>query len=219
MDGNGRWAQRRGLPRAEGHRAGARSLRSIVEAAAAHRIGTLTVYAFSSDNWRRPRAEVAALMLLFRHYLTEEVEECLRKGVRLSAIGRRDRLPGFLTPLIEEAERRTRGGDRLHLRLALDYSAREAIVRAAAGARTREAFSQALGPDVDLLIRTAGERRLSDFLLWEAAYAELVFADELWPDFDAACLDRALQQFRSRERRFGGLTGYDEAWDASTAIA
>ncbi len=222
MDGNGRWASLRGLPRPEGHRAGAVAVRTVSEAAIEHGIGTLTLYAFSSDNWRRPRAEVAALMLLFRHYLVNEIAECVRKGVRISVIGRRDRLPGFLVPLIEEAEQQTRFGTRLHLRLAIDYSSRDAIVRAAATARTREAFSNALGPDVDLLIRTAGEQRLSDFLLWEAAYAEMVFAPELWPDFDAACLAKALRQFESRDRRFGALTApsvYDKSWDVNTVMA
>lgn len=209
MDGNGRWAERRSLPRSEGHRAGAQALRNTVEAAIEQGVRILTVYAFSSDNWRRPRAEVAALMLLFRHYLVNEVEECIRKGVRLSVIGRRDRLPGFLVPLIEDAERVTLHGGRLHLRLAIDYSSRDAIVRAATAARTRDAFSTALGPDVDLLIRTAGEQRLSDFLLWEAAYAEMVFVEDLWPDFGAASLERALGQFQSRERRFGGLSSSD----------
>ncbi|MDX1981406.1 MAG: polyprenyl diphosphate synthase [Bryobacteraceae bacterium] len=205
MDGNGRWATSRGVPRLEGHRAGAAALRRTVEAAIEERIAVLTVYAFSSDNWRRPRTEVAALMLLFRQFLTEEAAECARRGVRLSMIGRRDRLPGFLLPLIEQAEAATAGGGRLHLRLAIDYSARDAIVRAGEQARTREAFSTRLGPDVDLLIRTAGERRLSDFLLWESAYAELYFTATLWPDFGAPDLAEAVADFRKRTRKFGAL--------------
>lgn len=205
MDGNGRWAAERGLPRTEGHREGAKALRRAVEAAIDRRIEGLTVYAFSADNWKRPRAEVATLMSLFRQYLLKEVEECRREGIRLSVIGRRDRLPEFLIPLIESAERETASGSRLHLRLAVDYSSRDAILEASRHARTREEFSAALGPDVDLLIRTAGEQRLSDFLLWECAYAEMVFLPVLWPDFDARSLDEALHQYASRERRFGGL--------------
>ena len=205
MDGNGRWATLRALPRPEGHREGAKAVRRVVEAAIKLGIGTLTLYAFSSDNWKRPRNEVGALMLLFRHYLLTEIEECRRKGIRLSVIGRRDRLPGYLIPLIESAERETAPGSRLHLRLAVDYSSRDAIVRAAQTARTSEEFSAALGPDVDLLIRTAGEQRLSDYLLWECAYAEMVFLPHLWPEFDEQCLEQALATYKRRERKFGGL--------------
>jgi undecaprenyl diphosphate synthase len=201
MDGNGRWATRRGLPRVAGHRAGARAVRRVVTAAAEHAgIGALTLYAFSSDNWRRPADEVAALMRLFTRHLLSETPKLLDAGVRLSVIGRRDRLPPMLIAAIRDAEARTAGGTALHLRLAVDYSAREAI-------RTGllVPFSGALLPDVDLLVRTGGEQRLSDFLLWEAAYAELVFTDVMWPDFGAAELAAALAAFQSRERRFGAL--------------
>jgi undecaprenyl diphosphate synthase len=201
MDGNGRWATRRGLHRVAGHRAGARAVRRIVTAAAEDdRIGALTLYAFSSDNWRRPAAEVGALMRLFTRHLLSETAKLADAGVRLSVIGRRDRLPPMLAAAIPEAEARTAGGTALHLRLAVDYSAREAI-------RTGLLlpFSGALLPDVDLLIRTGGEQRLSDFLLWEAAYAELVFTEVMWPDFGAADLATALAAFHSRERRFGAL--------------
>jgi undecaprenyl diphosphate synthase len=201
MDGNGRWATRRGLPRVAGHRAGARAVRRIVTAAAEDdRVGALTLYAFSSDNWRRPADEVAALMRLFTRHLLSETPKLTDAGVRLSVIGRRDRLPPMLVAAIRDAEARTAGGTALHLRLAVDYSARDAI-------RTGllVPVSGALLPDVDLLVRTGGEQRLSDFLLWEAAYAELVFTDVMWPDFSAADLRAALSTFQSRERRFGAL--------------
>lgn len=209
MDGNGRWATARGLPRVAGHRAGAEALRRAVETAPKLGIGTLTVYAFSSDNWRRPRTEVSALMKLFHNYLRRERDECLEKGVRVSVIGRRDRLPRMLLPVIEEIEKATAHGARLHLRLAVDYSSRDAILRAARKLKskaTRESFPPAMGgPDVDLLIRTGGEQRLSDFLLWEAAYAELVFTPVMWPDFGGADLAAAVEEFHSRERRFGAV--------------
>ncbi len=209
MDGNGRWASTRGLPRVAGHRAGAEALRRAVEAAPDLGIGVLTVYAFSSDNWRRPQPEVAALMKMFHTYLRREQAKCVDKGVRVSVIGRRDRLPRLLLPVIEECESATAAGDKLHLRLAIDYSSRDAILaaaRAVAGDPTREALSDALGAqDVDLLIRTGGEQRLSDFLLWECAYAELVFTPVMWPDFAASDLATATAEFRSRERRFGAL--------------
>ncbi|HTC88593.1 MAG TPA: di-trans,poly-cis-decaprenylcistransferase [Bryobacteraceae bacterium] len=209
MDGNGRWASTRGLPRVAGHRAGAEALRRAVEAAPDLGIGVLTVYAFSSDNWRRPQPEVAALMKMFHTYLRREQAKCVDKGVRVSVIGRRDRLPRLLLPVIEECESATAAGDKLHLRLAIDYSSRDAILAAAQaieGEPTREALSDALGAqDVDLLIRTGGEQRLSDFLLWECAYAELVFTPVMWPDFGASDLATATAEFRSRERRFGAL--------------
>jgi len=200
MDGNGRWATRRALPRAAGHRAGAVAVRRIVEAAPRLGIGELTLFAFSSDNWRRPPAEVGALMRLFARYLRSETPRLVENGVRLSIIGRRDRLPVPLAAAIAACESATAAGTALHLRLAVDYSAREAIRTA-----VLLPFSRAVLPDVDLLIRTGGEQRLSDFLLWEAAYAELWFTDTMWPDFSAADLARALADFRSRERRFGGL--------------
>ena len=219
MDGNGRWAQRWGRPRREGHRAGAVAVRRGVEAAPEFGITTLTLYAFSADNWRRPPGEVDHLMRLFECHLRSETARCLEKGVRVSVIGRRDRLPGGLRREIESIESRTRSGTALHLRLAVDYSSRDALLRAATllnGSRrpSREAFGQAIAKatraplgtrDVDLLIRTGGEKRLSDFLLWECAYAELVFTPCLWPDFTASELASALREFSSRHRRYGGL--------------
>jgi undecaprenyl diphosphate synthase len=209
MDGNGRWANRRGLPRAAGHRAGAVAVRRAVEAAPDLGISTLTLYAFSEDNWSRPPREVSALMKLLGRYLTQETNRCVSNGVRVQAIGRRDRLPAPLIALLEETERKTAGGARLHLRLAIDYSSRQSIVEAARRAgknATEQELSALIGPDVDLLIRTSGEQRLSDFLLWECAYAEMVFTARLWPDFTAQDLAQAVAEFRSRERRFGGLT-------------
>ena len=207
MDGNGRWAAARGLPRQEGHRAGARALRANIEAAPRCGISTLTLYAFSSDNWKRPRVEVEALMTLMRQALHDEARRCVRHGIRLTAIGRRDRLPPSLCAVLERAERDTAAGRRLHVRLAIDYSSRDALVEAARpGAASREEIARRLGaPDVDLLIRTGGEQRLSDFLLWECAYAELIFSRRMWPDFDAADLDAAVRQFHARQRRFGAI--------------
>ena len=209
MDGNGRWASTRGLPRIAGHRAGAEALRRSVEAAPSLGIGVLTVFAFSSDNWRRPQPEVSALMKMFHTYLRREQAKCVEKGVRVSLIGRRDRLPRLLLPVIDECESATAPGERLHLRLAVDYSSRDTILAAAVaikGKATREKLSETLGAqDVDLLIRTGGEQRLSDFLLWECAYAELVFTRVMWPDFGASDLASAVAEFRSRERRFGAI--------------
>jgi undecaprenyl diphosphate synthase len=219
MDGNGRWAQTRGLPRLAGHRAGALAVRRTVEAAARLGVRTLSLYAFSSDNWQRPAAEVAALMRLLDEYLRKQLGQCREHGIRVSVIGRRDRLPPGLAQTIAEAETATAAGQSLHLRIALDYSARDAILRAAQlvnGARrlSREHFAGLLGqavhageaaPDVDLLIRTGGEQRLSDFLLWECAYAELHFTPRMWPDYEAADLEAALRDFRARQRRFGRL--------------
>ncbi len=208
MDGNGRWAAARGLPRQEGHRAGARTLQSIIEAAPGCGISTLTLYAFSSDNWKRPRAEVNALMDLMRRALREEARRAVQHGIRLTAIGRRDRLRPALRAALEQAERETSAGCRLHVRLAIDYSSRDALVEAARfGVASREAFAQRLGaPDVDLLIRTGGEQRLSDFLLWECAYAELYFSPLPWPEFGPQPLREAVSEFHRRNRRFGGLT-------------
>jgi undecaprenyl diphosphate synthase len=219
MDGNGRWARRRHLPRLRGHEAGVEAIRRVVEAAPAQGVGTLTLYAFSSDNWRRPRAEVAALMGLLRFYLANEIESLVKNGVRLKVIGRRDRLPDGIAGAIAQAEAATANGDALNLRVAIDYSARDAILNAvaqAAGLRlgagqlTREVFSQLVTGeaecrDVDLIIRTSGEKRLSDFLLWESAYAEFYFTDRMWPDFAGEDLADALDAFQRRERRFGGL--------------
>jgi undecaprenyl diphosphate synthase len=215
MDGNGRWAFARGRPREAGHYAGVAALRRTVECAPGLGIATLTVYAFSADNWRRPAAEVAALMSILKGYLQSELARLVEAGVRLTVIGRRDRLPPGLAALIGQAEAASAQGAKLHLRIAIDYSGRDAILAAAAacgpGPLTREAISRQLDggaavPDVDLLIRTSGEQRLSDFLLWESAYAELYFTDRLWPDFGADDLALALRAFRARERRFGGLS-------------
>ena len=215
MDGNGRWAIARGLTRHQGHIAGVEALRRIVEAAPDQGIGTLTLYAFSSDNWRRPPAEVAGLMGLLRFYLEDELDNLVRNDVRLTMIGRRDRIPAGLAREIVRAERASATGRALHLRVAVDYSARDAILRAAAQLTgdhdlSRASFSELVTGeadlrDVDLVIRTSGERRLSDFLLWESAYAELYFTERLWPDFDADDLAAALASFHKRERRFGGL--------------
>ena len=215
MDGNGRWATSRGRPRTAGHVAGAEAVRRAVEAARSLGIGTLTLFAFSSDNWQRPPEEVGALMRLFRRYLVREAARCASDGVRISVIGRRDRLSPTLVRTIEMAESMTRGGTVALLRIAIDYSARDAIVRAAhrlnGGEASREVFSRLLAdphqegpvPDVDLLIRTGGEKRLSDFLLWECAYAELVFTERMWPEFGAEDLAEAVRDFHRRERRFG----------------
>jgi len=221
MDGNGRWATGRGHMRTAGHIAGARTVRKIVEAAPDCGIGTLTLYAFSADNWRRPSREVALLMRLFRRYLVSEVARCVTNGVRMKIVGRRDRIPPELLRAINNAESATRDGRTLELRIAVDYSARDAILRAARKLvgesledpeGERAAFANALAQvdngigmsrDVDLLIRTGGEQRLSDFLLWECAYAELYFTRRMWPDFSAADLSEAVEDFRSRERRFG----------------
>jgi undecaprenyl diphosphate synthase len=215
MDGNGRWATRRRLSRLRGHEAGVEAIRRVVEAAPRQGVGTLTLYAFSSDNWRRPKAEVSALMALLRFYLANEVESLVRNGVRLTVIGRRDRLPDGISDAIGRAEAATADGNVLHLRIAVDYSARDAILNAAAqaagiGNLTREVFARLVTGepalrDVDLVIRTSGEKRLSDFLLWESAYAELHFTDRMWPDFEAEDLAEALTSFHQRERRFGGL--------------
>ena len=205
MDGNGRWATARRLPRAAGHRAGVETIRRVVEASPALGVRTLTLYAFSSDNWKRPASEVRSLLKLMRRYLASETCRLVENGIRLSFIGRRDRLPLDLLDSIARAEAATAGGSRLHVRIAIDYSSRDAIMRAASHTGSVEAFSKQFGPDVDLLIRTGGEQRLSDFLLWECAYAELWFTSRMWPDFDARDLAAAIHDFQSRSRRFGGL--------------
>ena len=250
MDGSGRWAEERRLPRSVGHRAGVAAVRRSVEAAPGLGIGTLTLHAFSSDNWQRPVREVRELMRIFEEFLRSSPAEWLGAGIRTSVIGRRDRLDPSLAAAIEAAESATLQGSRLHLRLAIDYSAREAILCAARSLANCEAATPAnfarllaavdhnrapvgsnlvydqdpgrapaqpaprggptfdLGhyppvPELDLLIRTGGEQRLSDFMLWECAYAELVFTERMWPDFDAADLEAAVREFRSRHRRFG----------------
>lgn len=217
MDGNGRWATRRNLPRSAGHVEGAKAVRVTVEAAARAGIETLTLYAFSSANWERPPGEVESLMFLLRRYLFTETRRCIDQSVRISVIGRRDRLDESLLRTIEQSERASADGARMHLRIAIDYSAQFSILSAARRLRevadpTLQDFHRLLNevdhsaqraPEVDLLIRTGGEKRLSDFLLWECAYAELHFTDCLWPDFDEAHFQHALEDYANRVRRFG----------------
>lgn len=220
MDGNGRWAKARHLPRRAGHVAGVEAVRRIVDAAPDLGIAMLTLYAFSSDNWKRPRSEISHLMGLLRHYLRFQTPRFVKNDIRLVFIGRRDRLPRDLVESIGHAEQATRHGRRLTLRVALDYSARQAILAAAAALDaddklSDEALSKRLSGtnricNVDLLIRTSGEQRLSDFLLWECAYAEFYFTQCLWPDFTKAELAKALADYRTRHRRFGGLSEHDE---------
>ncbi len=217
MDGSGRWATSRGLPREVGHREGMLAVRRVVEAARQTEIGTLTLFAFSAENWCRPPREVANLLKIFEEYFVSEKTVWVEQGVCLSVIGRRDRLPPSLLEAVNEAEISTAAGRGLRLRIAIDFSGRDAILRAAErlnGERpaTSRTFARLLGeatnngepaPEVDLIIRSGGEQRLSDFLLWESAYAELRFTDRMWPDFDAQDLEDALRDFRGRERRFG----------------
>ncbi|MEM1046180.1 MAG: polyprenyl diphosphate synthase [Pseudomonadota bacterium] len=212
MDGNGRWAKRRGLPRTAGHRAGADTVRRIIRAAPDLDVGMLTFYAFSSDNWKRPAAEIDTLMDLLRRYLRTELAAFVENGVRFVAIGRRDRLPPDLVMQIRHVEAETAKGHALTVRIALDYSSRDALIGALAALPrpSHSAVSRHLSGigeacDVDLLIRTSGEQRLSDFLLWECAYAEFCFTKKCWPDFGAADLKAALVDFATRSRRFGGL--------------
>ena len=222
MDGNGRWAEARGLPRVRGHAAGAEAVRRTVTAAVERELPYLTLYAFSCENWRRPRPEVDALMGLFSRYLASETLECARQGIRLSVIGRRDRLPAGLLTQIRRAERTTAQGRGLNLRIAVDYSARDAVLRAArqmsSSSRppvySSQSFESALAtathaepgaPAIDLLIRTGGEFRLSDQMAWEAAYAELLFLEKMWPEFAAGDLAVACSVFAHRQRRFGAL--------------
>jgi undecaprenyl diphosphate synthase len=219
LDGNGRWAASHGLPRSEGHRAGVAAVRRIVGAAPSLGIGTLTLYAFSSNNWERPASEVVTLLGLLEEYLRTQADACAAEGLRLRVIGRRDRIPPSLVEAIESAERLTATGRVLEVRIALDYSSRDAILRAACWMLSsleisEREFARRLGqvtnagtavPDVDLLIRTGGERRLSDFMLWESAYAELFFTPRMWPEFEPADLAAAVQDFLGRERRFGKL--------------
>jgi len=219
LDGNGRWAASRGLPRAEGHRAGVEAVRRVVRSAPALGIGRLTLFAFSSNNWERPASEVLSLLTLLEEFLRAEADACAKENVRLRIIGRRDRIPPSLVAAIDCAERSTASGNRLEVRIALDYSSRDAILRAACWmlsslevserefARRLGEVTHSDGPaqDVDLLIRTGGERRLSDFMLWECAYAELYFTPRMWPEFEASDLREAIHDFLGRERRFGRL--------------
>jgi undecaprenyl diphosphate synthase len=221
MDGNGRWARSRGLPRAAGHRAGAQAVRKTIEAAIGCGVQWLTIYAFSSENWRRPAEEVLDLTGLLRRYLRQELAEMSREGVRLRVLGNPQRFDGDLQAELARAEQSTRGNTRLNLNIALSYGSRDEIVAAARAVAIAAAageldpgeldearFGQFLFtadmPDPDLMIRTSGEQRLSNFLLWQSAYAELVFLDVLWPDFCRADFEFALAEFSRRERRFGG---------------
>lgn len=216
-DGNGRWATSRGLPRSAGHRAGAEASRAIIEAAPKLGIHTLTLFALSSANWKRPAGEVNGILRLLHEYLLTETSRAIDNGIRISIIGRRDRIPATLRQAIADSEAATAHGKRLHLRLAIDYSAREAIYRAAcryykATELSPETFFSVLSEtthgsagEVDLLIRTGGEQRLSDFLLWESAFAELIFMEKRWPDFTVADLRVALDEFSLRERTRGAL--------------
>lgn len=216
-DGNGRWATSRGLPRSAGHRAGAEAARSVIEAAPRLGVHTLTLFALSAANWQRPAAEVNGILRLLHEYLLAETTQCVNEGVRLSIIGRRDRIPATLREVILEAEAATARGTRLHVRLAIDYSARETIFNAACRfykvtELSQASFSQVLSEvqrggstEVDLLIRTGGEQRLSDFLLWECAFAEFVFLPKRWPDFTVGDLQKSIDEFHRRERTRGGL--------------
>ncbi len=222
MDGNGRWAERRGMPRWKGHEEGAKAVRRVSEAACRQGIPILTLFAFSSENWKRPEREVRVLFNLFRRYLVAEKQSLLQHDIRISAFGRRDRLPLMVRDALSAVEDATGNCKTLHLRLALDYGARYEIIEAVRSfARdflqgkiqleqiTEDSFPKRLSsesiPDPDLIIRTAGEQRLSNFLLWQAAYSELYFCPKLWPDFDESDLEEALADYRSRTRKFGAL--------------
>jgi undecaprenyl diphosphate synthase len=222
MDGNGRWAEQRGMPRWKGHEMGVQAVRRVSEAACRHEIPILTLFAFSSENWKRPVEEIRILFNLFQRYLRTERHTLLQNEIRVSAFGRRDRLPPLVREALSSVEEETRGCKRLHMRIALDYGARYEIVEAARSlARdmlqqklpldqiTEEGFMKKIScdgiPDPDLIIRTAGEQRLSNFLLWQAAYSELYFSPKLWPDFESCDLEEAIADFRSRTRKFGAL--------------
>ncbi|MGD1104595.1 MAG: polyprenyl diphosphate synthase [Terriglobia bacterium] len=219
MDGSGRWAEARGLPRVEGHRAGRAAVRRAVAAALERGIGVLTLFTFSTDNWGRPESEVAELMRTFEGFFSADAPALVAHGVRLTVIGRRDRLPVSLRDAIEKVEAASAAGGQLHVRFAIDYSGREAILHAARRFQPTsddpaESFARLLAereptgepaPDIDLLIRTGGEQRLSNCPLWEIAYAELYFTPCLWPDFGPADLDAAVREFGTRHRRFGRL--------------
>jgi undecaprenyl diphosphate synthase len=222
MDGNGRWAKARGLPRVAGHRRGADAVRRVIRGAGELGVPVLTLFAFSTENWGRPADEVSDLMGLLRHYLRHELEELGRNGARLRVIGDRDRLAKDIVKDISDAESRTRTNTRIDVNICINYGSRDEILRAtrslarkvAAGEITAEQIDDsrferelltAGVPDPDLLIRTSGEQRISNFLLWQCAYAEFVFVDTLWPDFGKEHLERAIAEFRKRERRYGGV--------------
>jgi undecaprenyl diphosphate synthase len=222
MDGNGRWAAARGLPRVEGHRRGVEALRRTVRAASDLGIAVLTIFSFSSENWSRPQSEIRDLLALLRRFIRNDLADLHKSNVRVRIIGERDDLAGDIRGLLDEAEDLTRGNDGLVLVVAFNYGARQEIARAArrlaievaAGRLAAEAITPELLahqldlpdlPDPDVIIRTSGEQRLSNFLLWQAAYSELVFVPINWPDFDRSTLESAIAEYRRRERRFGGL--------------
>lgn len=224
MDGNGRWARARGLPRVEGHRRGAESARAVIKSAAKSGVKYLTLFGFSSENWKRPEGEVSDLMGLLRLYLRKELASLHKQGVKFRIIGDRARLPGDIQDMIQAAEDRTRDNQGLNLILALSYGGRAEIAQAAKflakkvqagtldpGDIDEDIFAAHLEtadiPEPDLLIRTSGEQRISNFLLWQCAYTEFVFTDTLWPDFDAAAFEAAIADYQSRERRFGAVGG------------
>jgi undecaprenyl diphosphate synthase len=221
MDGNGRWAKARGLPRAAGHRQGAEAARRTIRAAGEAGVQCLTLYAFSSENWRRPETEISDLMGLLRFYIGAELNALHKEGVRLIILGDHKAFPADVAKLVDQAVTRTAGNERMTLAIALNYGSRAELVNAARSLAERVAAGELAPADIDeaaieaqldtaglppldLVIRTSGEHRLSNFLLWQAAYAELVFVDRLWPDFDAAALNEALADFAGRDRRFGG---------------
>jgi undecaprenyl diphosphate synthase len=222
MDGNGRWAEQRGMPRWKGHEKGVQAVRHVAEAACRQEIPILTLFAFSSENWKRPLEEVRILFNLFQRYLLTERQNLSQNEIRVSAFGRRDRIPALVREALSSVEEETREFKRLHLRIALDYGARYEILEAARALAdevvqrklrpeeiTEEGFRKKLSsngvPDPDLIIRTAGEQRLSNFLLWQAAYSEFYFSPKLWPDFESEDLEEAVADFRSRTRKFGAL--------------
>ncbi len=222
MDGNGRWAKARGLPRSAGHRAGAEAARKALRAAGEAGVECLTLYAFSSENWRRPKAEISDLTALLRFYVKKELEDLHKEGIRLRVLGDHNAFESDVARLVDKAVERTRDNDRMTLAIALNYGSRAELVNAArrmaeavaAGeispdeideARIDGALDTGGLPPLDLLIRTSGEQRLSNFLLWQAAYAELLFIDTLWPDFDGDTMRSALAEYARRERRYGGL--------------
>src|SRR6476646_60988 len=222
MDGNGRWAATRGLPRAEGHRRGVEALRKTVRAAGEMGISILTIFSFSAENWSRPASEIRDLMGLLRRFIRNDLAELHQNGVKVRVIGERSDLDPDIRRLLEEAEELTKDNDSLTLVVAFNYGARQEIARAAQrlasevaagrlepGAITADLIGENLDapdlPDPDLIIRTSGEQRLSNFLLWQAAYSELVFVPTYWPDFDRATLESAIREYQQRERRFGGL--------------
>ncbi len=224
MDGNGRWAKARGLPRVAGHRRGADAVRNAVQAAGELGVRYLTLFGFSSENWKRPADEISDLMGLLRHYLRSEIAELHSKGVRVRVIGDRTRLPADVVAMVEGAEETTRANTRLDLIVALSYGARDEIIAAArslaAAAKRGEIEPDAIDeaafnarlytadiPDPDLLVRTSGEKRISNFLLWQSAYTEFVFLDVLWPDFGRREFEAAIAEFGRRDRRYGAVVG------------